>query len=101
MWKTTLRHCECWDEASQARAAVASANRSLELANDRYVGGVTTYLEVIAAQTAALANQITAAEVLTRRMTASVLLIKALGGGWTTAICRTLVERASRKGVRT
>ncbi len=73
------------DEASQARAAVASANRSLELANYRYVGGVTTYLEVITAQTAALANQITAAEVLTRRMTASALLIKALGGGWTTA----------------
>ena len=73
------------DEAVQARAAVASANQSLELANNRYVGGVTTYLEVITAQTAALANQITAANVLTRRMTASVLLIKALGGGWSTA----------------
>jgi NodT family efflux transporter outer membrane factor (OMF) lipoprotein len=73
------------DEAVQARAAVASANRSLELANNRYVGGVTTYLEVITAQTAALANEITAASVSTRRMTASVLLIKALGGGWTTA----------------
>ena len=73
------------DEAMQARAAVASANHSLELANNRYVGGVTTYLEVITAQTAALANEITAASVSTRRMTASVLLIKALGGGWTTA----------------
>jgi NodT family efflux transporter outer membrane factor (OMF) lipoprotein len=73
------------DEASQAAEAVASANRSLELANDQYVGGVTSYLDVITAQTAALANQITAADVLTRRMTASVLLIKALGGGWTTA----------------
>jgi NodT family efflux transporter outer membrane factor (OMF) lipoprotein len=73
------------DEAVQARAAVASANHSLELANNRYVGGVTTYLEVITAQTAALANEITAASVSTRRMTASVLLIKALGGGWTTA----------------
>jgi NodT family efflux transporter outer membrane factor (OMF) lipoprotein len=73
------------DEAVQARAAVTSANRSLELANNQYVGGVTTYLEVITAQTAALANQITAANVLTRRMTASVLLIKALGGGWSTA----------------
>ena len=61
---------------------------SLELANNRYVGGVTTYLEVITAQTALLANQITAADVLTRRMTASVLLIKALGGGWTTADLR-------------
>jgi NodT family efflux transporter outer membrane factor (OMF) lipoprotein len=73
------------DEALQARDAVASANRSLEIANSRYVGGVTTYLEVITAQTAALQNQITAADVQTRRMTASVLLIKALGGGWTTA----------------
>jgi NodT family efflux transporter outer membrane factor (OMF) lipoprotein len=73
------------DEAVQANNAMASANRSLELANNRYLGGVTTYLEVITAQTAALANQITAANVLTRRMAASVLLIKALGGGWTTA----------------
>ena len=73
------------DEALQAGEAVESANLSLELANNRYVGGVTTYLEVITAQTTLLTNQITAADVLTRRMTASVLLIKALGGGWTTA----------------
>jgi outer membrane protein TolC len=73
------------DEASQAAEAVASASRSLELANHRYVAGVTTYLEVITAQAAALANQITAADVRTRRMAASVLLIRALGGGWTTA----------------
>jgi NodT family efflux transporter outer membrane factor (OMF) lipoprotein len=73
------------DEALQAREAAASANRSLALANNRYAGGVTTYLEVITAQTAALASEVTAAAVLTRRRTASVLLIKALGGGWTTA----------------
>ena len=76
------------DESLQTRDAVASASRSLELANNRYVGGITTYLEVITAQTAMLANQITAADVLTRRMTASVLLIKALGGGWSTADLR-------------
>ena len=64
---------------------MASANRSLERATNPYVGGVATYLEVITAQTAALANQITAADVQARPMTASVLLIKALGGGWTTA----------------
>jgi NodT family efflux transporter outer membrane factor (OMF) lipoprotein len=73
------------EESVQAAAAVASANRSQEIAYNQYVGGVADYLQVITAQTAALTNQITAANVLTRRMTASVLLIKALGGGWTTA----------------
>ena len=62
--------------------AVRYADRSLALANNRYQGGITTYLEVITAQSAALANQRTAVEILTRRLTASVLLIKALGGGW-------------------
>ncbi len=73
------------DEAQQLDAAVASATRSLEIANARYAGGVTTYLEVITAQTAVLGNQLAAVDVATRRMTASVRLIEALGGGWTTA----------------
>ena len=73
------------EEARQQADAVASAERSLALAINRYEAGVTTYLEVITAQSAALANQTTAAAILTRRMTASVLLIKALGGGWTVA----------------
>jgi NodT family efflux transporter outer membrane factor (OMF) lipoprotein len=69
-------------EATQEAAAVAAADRSLALANNRYQGGITTYLEVITAQNAALANERTAVDVLTRRMTASVNLVKALGGGW-------------------
>jgi NodT family efflux transporter outer membrane factor (OMF) lipoprotein len=73
------------DEALQARDAVVSANRSLELANNQYAGGITSYLDVLTAQTATLTNQVAEAQVLTRRMTASVLLIKALGGGWSTA----------------
>ena len=71
------------EEASQDAEAVASAEESLSLSMTRYQAGVTTYLEVITAQSAALANQITAVNTLTRRMTSSVLLIKALGGGWT------------------
>ncbi|HEV2289712.1 MAG TPA: efflux transporter outer membrane subunit [Candidatus Acidoferrales bacterium] len=63
-------------------AAVAAAQRSLALSNNRYTGGVTSYLEVITAQSAALANERAAADILTRRAVASVLLIKALGGGW-------------------
>ncbi len=69
-------------EATQQAAAVEAAQRSLDLAAARYQGGITTYLEVITAQNAALANQRTAIDLLTRRMTASVLLVKAVGGGW-------------------
>ena len=69
-------------EATEQAAAVDAAQRSLDLANSRYQGGITTYLEVITAQAAALANQRTAIELATRRMVASVLLVKALGGGW-------------------
>jgi len=70
------------DEGAQHADAVASAEQSLSLAMTRYEAGVTTYLEVITAQSVALANQITAVDILARRMTASVQLIKALGGGW-------------------
>jgi NodT family efflux transporter outer membrane factor (OMF) lipoprotein len=70
-------------EADVQAAAVAAAERALTLASNRYRGGVASYLEVITAQNAALSNQRAALSVLSRRLTASVLLIKALGGGWT------------------
>jgi NodT family efflux transporter outer membrane factor (OMF) lipoprotein len=70
------------EEARTQETARAAAQRSLMLATSRYKGGVTTYLEVVVAQSAALANQQAAVNILMRRLTASVLLIKALGGGW-------------------
>jgi NodT family efflux transporter outer membrane factor (OMF) lipoprotein len=70
------------DESKQQDAAVKSAERSLKLANNRYKGGITTYLEVITAQSVALTNERTAVQLLSRRMVASVGLVKALGGGW-------------------
>ena len=73
------------NEAQTEAAAVAAAEHSLALSNNRYRGGVATYLEVITAQSAALAGERTAVELSGRRMTDSVLLIKALGGGWSTA----------------
>jgi NodT family efflux transporter outer membrane factor (OMF) lipoprotein len=73
------------EEAKIQAAAVKSAQRSLELANNRYVGGITTYLEVITAQSVALTNETTAVSLLSRRMTSSVALVKALGGGWDTS----------------
>jgi NodT family efflux transporter outer membrane factor (OMF) lipoprotein len=73
------------EEAGQQDETVKSAERLLDLANNRYRGGITTYLEVITAQSAALAAERTLVELQSRRMTASVTLVKALGGGWNTS----------------
>lgn len=63
-------------------AAVDDARRALEIANNRYVGGVTTYLDVINAQTTLLSNQRLATQLLGQQMVSAVFLVKALGGGW-------------------
>lgn len=68
--------------SAQARTAVAAAQRVLEMARARYDGGVSTYLEVITAQQALLANERQAAQLLGQRMLTSVFLVKALGGDW-------------------
>ena len=69
-------------EAEVQDQAVAAAKRSLEISTSRYQGGLATYLEVTSAQTIALTNERTAVQLLKRRTTTSVQLIKALGGGW-------------------
>lgn len=69
-------------EANVQANAVQAAERSLSLSNTRYDGGVTSYLEVITAQNAALSDEVTAVNILGRRMASAVLLIEALGGGW-------------------
>ena len=73
------------NEAQTEDVAVDAAKHSVELSITRYKGGVTNYLEVTTAQAAALTDEVTALTILTRRMTASVLLIKAIGGGWNVA----------------
>jgi NodT family efflux transporter outer membrane factor (OMF) lipoprotein len=70
------------EEAKTEESAVAAAQRSLDLSTTRYRGGVTNYLEVTTAQSAALSDEVTALNILIRRMSASVLLVKAIGGGW-------------------
>ena len=70
------------DEAHTEDAAVAAAQHSLALSITRYKGGIANYLEVTTAQSAALADEVTAVNILTRRIAASVQLVKALGGGW-------------------
>jgi uncharacterized membrane protein YkoI len=69
-------------ELEQQEAAVKSSERALTLANDRYKSGIDSYLNVITAQATLLSNQRTAVNLRTLQMTASVQLIKALGGGW-------------------
>jgi NodT family efflux transporter outer membrane factor (OMF) lipoprotein len=73
------------EEATVQDAAVQAAGRSLDLSINRYKGGIATYLEVVTVQAATLADERAAVDILERRMIASVLLIKALGGGWDAA----------------
>jgi len=67
---------------STQAAAVEDARKALEIANNRYVGGVTTYLDVITAQTTLLSNQRLETQLLGQQLVSTVYLVKALGGGW-------------------
>jgi NodT family efflux transporter outer membrane factor (OMF) lipoprotein len=69
-------------EAQVQNTAVDAAEKYLVLANTRYTGGVTSYLEVTTAESAALSDELTAVNILGRRMVDAVLLVQALGGGW-------------------
>jgi outer membrane protein TolC len=64
---------------------VADSERSLQLANARYTGGLVNYLDVITAQEQTLANEREQAQLLGQRLITSVYLVKALGGGWDSA----------------
>jgi NodT family efflux transporter outer membrane factor (OMF) lipoprotein len=77
---STLRILE--EQAVQQAKAVQAAEAALLLAINRYKGGISTYLEVVVVQSAALTAQRVALDLLTSRMTATVLLIRALGGMW-------------------
>ncbi len=72
-------------ESAKQHEATVAAETSVQLATNRYKGGLVTYLEVITNQELALANERAEVDLIRRRMTASVLLIKALGGGWDTS----------------
>jgi NodT family efflux transporter outer membrane factor (OMF) lipoprotein len=69
-------------ESDQQHVATASAEESLQLSQNRYAGGLDTYLQVVIWQTAALTNERNDIDIERRRLEANVLLIKALGGSW-------------------
>ena len=72
-------------ESGVEQKAVESAQHSLDLSNERYKGGVTSYLEVLTAEATLIQNQRTAIDLQTRQFAASVGLVRSLGGGWDTA----------------
>jgi NodT family efflux transporter outer membrane factor (OMF) lipoprotein len=69
-------------EATHQHQATKAAQSAEQIFNNRYVGGLDTYLQVVTAQTTALTNERNDIDIMRRQMDASVLLIKALGGGW-------------------
>jgi NodT family efflux transporter outer membrane factor (OMF) lipoprotein len=69
-------------EADHQHRATLAAESAEQIFNNRYVGGLDTYLQVVTAQTTALANERNDIDIMRRQMDASVLLVKALGGGW-------------------
>ena len=78
MW----RCASCEQESVSEAAAVAATASALQQAQYRYQGGIVTYLEVVTEENAALSAQLSAADIQMRRLDASVLLVKALGGSW-------------------
>jgi NodT family efflux transporter outer membrane factor (OMF) lipoprotein len=70
------------EEADKVRQTVQAAHRALDISSAQYRSGTAGYLTVITSQATLLSADVTAVTLLTRRLTASVLLIEALGGGW-------------------
>ncbi len=83
-------------EIQEQDTAIASAQRSLTLATDRYRLGIDPYLNVITAQTTLFSNQQTAVNLRIEQIVDSVQLIEALGGGWDSSTLPTSQQIISR-----
>ena len=87
------------DASAAQQKAVEDAQRFLNIANDRYVGGLVTFLDVVTAEQTLLNNQRLATQLAGQRLVTSVFLIKALGGGWDRKDIDALQVRASSKNL--
>jgi outer membrane protein, multidrug efflux system len=83
--------------AQTQQQAVDAAQRALKIANDRYVGGLVTYLDVISAQQTLLDNQRLLEQILGQQLVTSVNLVKALGGGWDASSLQAIHVNASAR----
>ena len=88
------------EEAAVQAEAMQASLQSLDLLLNQYKAGLINYLQVVVAQTTALASQRSAADIANRRMVASVLLVKALGGGWNAAEVSGYEAMKTRASVR-
>ncbi len=84
-------------EAQAEDDAVKAAQNALDISTYQYKAGIVNYLTVITEQAILLQDQVQALNILTRRMSSSVLLIEALGGGWTSAKLPSVNELKSGK----
>jgi NodT family efflux transporter outer membrane factor (OMF) lipoprotein len=84
-------------EAAKIQQTVQSATRALDVSSAQYKAGTASYLTVITSQAALLNADVSAVNLLTRRLTASVLLIEALGGGWNASQLPTRQDVAARQ----
>jgi outer membrane protein, multidrug efflux system len=78
---------------------VEDSRRALEIANNRYVGGLTTYLDVITAQSTLLNNERLATQLLGQQLVTEVFLVKALGGGWDAAALQNQIVRPTARQI--
>jgi outer membrane protein, multidrug efflux system len=83
--------------AETQQLSVEAAQRALKIANDRYTGGLVTYLDVINAEQTLLDSQRLATQILGQRLTTSVTLVKALGGGWDASSLQAIQVKATLK----
>jgi NodT family efflux transporter outer membrane factor (OMF) lipoprotein len=84
-------------EGAELARAVSAAERSLAVSSAQYSAGTAPYLQVLIAQTVVLGDQRAIINLLTRRLSASVNLIQALGGGWDTSKLPSASEVKSAK----
>jgi hydrophobe/amphiphile efflux-1 (HAE1) family protein/NodT family efflux transporter outer membrane factor (OMF) lipoprotein len=91
-----IRHLT--DQAAAQDRAVTSARRSADLAGERYRSGIVSYIEVVDANRDTLTAERTATQLAGQRLTATVQLIKALGGGFDTGLLQARAQTAARNG---
>lgn len=84
-------------ETETQAAATAAAERALQQAKNRYVGGITTYVDVVVAQDQELQARLSSIDIQTRQLVAHVQLVKALGGGWDNNVDKNLQQQSEKE----